>query len=136
VEPVSVGIVVAALIAKALDRAEDGIVDEAVRAANNAVGALRRLFAGDLEVERALESVVEVPDSGKKERALAAVLAERAERSDQLRAELQAVAGQLGAAGVRIGDIEQVSEGDGNVQNAGILNSQIDIRQNAPGSGG
>lgn len=126
VEPISIGVVVAALMAKALNRAEDGVIDGAVQAAQKAVQALRQRFATDAEAEKALEGVVEAPDSEKRQQALAKVLEIRAEESESLRGELRAVAEQIEAAGVTIGPINQTAIGDGNVQNAGVVNSQID----------
>ncbi len=131
VEPVSVGVIVAALLAKALNRAEDGVIDNGVEAARKAVEALRQRFshAGDAEAEQALESLAEVPDSVRRKEALADLLEERARESVELREELEAIAEQIEEAGVRIGDIKQVAEGEGIVQNAGNVNSQIKVDQ-------
>ncbi len=129
-EPVTVGVVLAALIAKALDRAEDGAVEGVVRAAGKAVDALRRRFSGDTDVEKALEGVVETPDSDKRVKVLADLLEARAGESAELREELGSIAKQIEAAGLRIGDIEQVIEGDGNAQVGGTINSQVNINQN------
>lgn len=133
-EPVTLGIIVAALIAKGLDRAEDGVVDGAVQAARKAVKALRGRFTGDREAEQAIDRLVEAPDNEERKNALAAVLEDRAAGSTELRAEMQAIVEQFKGAGVRIGDIEQTAEGNENVQNAGIANSQITISR-GPGSG-
>lgn len=130
-EPVTLGVVAAALIAKALDRAENGAVDGAVQMARKAVDSLHRRFAGDAEVESALEALVEVPDSNKREKALAELLEVRARESAELRVELESIAEMIEGAQVKIGDIEQVVEGDGNVQVAGTLDSQINISQNS-----
>ncbi len=129
VEPVSVGVVVAALIAKALNRAEDGVIDSAAKAARKGLEALRRRFSDDPGAEQALQRLAEEPGNVLREQSLAALLEERAAESAELRSELQEIAGQIEGAGVRIGDIEQVAEGDGNVQNAGNVNSQVTINQ-------
>ncbi len=122
----------AALIAKALNRAEDGVIDGGVRAVRKAVQALRRRFATDAEAEKALEDVVEVPDSEKRQAVLAELLEARAAQSVELREELRAIAEQIEAAGVVIGPVAQKAIGDGNVQNAGIVNSQIDNQGTSP----
>jgi hypothetical protein len=129
VEPISIGVVVAALIAKALDRAEDGAVDSAVKVALKAVERLRARFSGDAEAEAALDGLVNAPDSGRQQKALAGLLEARARESPDLLDELKAIVGEAEAAGVQIGPIEQVAEGDGNVQNAGIVGSQVNVGQ-------
>jgi hypothetical protein len=130
VEPVSAGVIVAALLAKALNRAEEGVLDGAVQFAGRAIEALRRRFSGDVEAEKALEALADAPDSGRREKALANLLEARAERSPELLDELQAIIEQAQEAGLKIGSIEQVADGDGNVQNAGNVNSQIHVHQN------
>lgn len=132
VEPVSMGVVAVALIAKALNRAEDGVIDAGVQAARKAVKALLQRFAADTEAEKALEDVVEVPDSEKRQKALAELLEARAGQSAELREELQAIVEQIEAAGVVIGPINQTATGDGNVQNAGIVNSQVGNQGTSP----
>ncbi len=131
IEPISMGVIVAALFAKALNRAEDGVVDSGVEVARKAIEALRQRFSrdGDTEAERALESLAEVPDSERREKALATLLEERAGESAELREELKTIAGQIEGAGVHIGDITQEAEGEGIVQNAGNVNSQISVDQ-------
>lgn len=44
-EPVSVGVIAAALLAKALNRVEDGVIDRGVAVARKAIEALRRRFS-------------------------------------------------------------------------------------------
>jgi hypothetical protein len=126
------GVVVAALIAKALNRAEDGAVEGVAKAASRALEALKRRFSGDPGAEQALQRLTEEPGNRLREQSLAALLEERAAESAELREELQKIADQLQGAGVRIGDIEQVAEGDGNIQNAGNVNSQINVNQGPP----
>jgi hypothetical protein len=131
VEPVSVGVFVAGLLAKALDRAEGGVVDGAVKAARKATQALRERFSreGDDEAERALESLAEAPDSKRREQALGDLLEERAARSAELREELQAIAAEIEGAGTAIGTVKQVARGDRNVQIGGVVGSDIKVNQ-------
>jgi hypothetical protein len=131
IEPISIGVIVAALLAKALNRAEDGVVDGGVEVGQKAIEALRRRFSrdGDAEAERALDGLAEAPDSVRREKALAAILEDRAARSTDLRDELKAIVEQGKGAGLVIGSIEQVAEGEGIVQNAGNVNSRINVDQ-------
>jgi hypothetical protein len=132
VEPISVGVVVAALLAKALNRAEDGVVDGGFEVAQKAIERLRQRFSreGDTEAAKALENLVDVPGGEGREKSLAALLEERAARSTELGNELKAIIEQGEEAGMAIGSIEQVAEGDGNSQVGGISNSEININQN------
>jgi hypothetical protein len=131
VEPVSVGVIVAALLAKALSRAEDGVIDSGVEVARKAIEALRERFSrvGDTEAGLALDGLAETPDSERREKALATLLEERAGESAELRDELKTIIEQAEGAGMVIGSIEQVAEGDGNMQVGGISQSQININQ-------
>jgi hypothetical protein len=129
VETVSIGIMVAALIAKALNRAEDGAVDAAVEVGRRAVESLRKRLSGDTDAEVILDGLLDAPDSRRREKALADILDTRARESSELLEELMAIVREAEVAGVHLGPIEQVAEGDGNVQNAGIVSSRIEIRQ-------
>jgi hypothetical protein len=133
VEPVSVGVIVAALLAKALNRAEDGVIDSGVEVARKGIEALRERFSrkGDTEAEQALESLAETPDSERRERVLAALLERRARESAELHEELNAIAEQIEETGVRIGDIKQEAKGTNIAQVAGNPGSQISINQGA-----
>jgi hypothetical protein len=130
-EPISIGIVVAALIAKALDKAEDGVIDEGVKIAREAVAKLRRRFAGDAEAEEALEGVVGAPDSERRQQALASLLEARSESSPELLEELKGIVGEAKGAGVTLGPIEQVAEGDSNVQIVSV-GSQVNVQPAGP----
>ena len=130
VEPVSVGAIVAALVAKALDRAEDGVIDDAIKVARKAVATLRRRFSGDAVAETVLESLVGTPDSERRAKELAELLDARAQNSPELLNELRVIIGEAKGAGVYIGSSEQVAEGDGNVQVLS-LDSQVNVQ---PGS--
>jgi len=136
-EPVTLGVIVAALIAKALDRAEDEAVDRGVGVVRRAVSSLRERFSreGDQEAQQALERLAEVPDSPKLMRTLGDLLDERAERSPEVRAELERLVKDAKSVGMDIGSITQTAIGDGNVQIAGLNNSQVNVdRGRAPES--
>lgn len=131
VDPVSLGTLVAALIAKALDRAEDGVVDEAVDIGRRALARLRQRFAGDPEAEAAIEGLADAPDSERRAKALAKLLGMRAASSEELLDELREIVGEAQSAGVKVGPIEQRIEGDGNVQIVS-LDSEVTVRPAAP----
>lgn len=129
VEPVSVGVIVAALLAKALERAEKGVIDSAVEVAKKAFEGLRERFSreGDAEAEQALQHLAEAPDSKPREQALAVLLEERAARSSDLREELETIVKQAERAGMAI---EQMAVGDHNLQIGGdISGSEINVNQ-------
>jgi hypothetical protein len=114
-----------------LNRAEDGVVDGGAQFARKVLEALRRRFSreGDLEVGQALDGLAEAPDSERREKALAALLEDRAAHSTELRDELKTIIEEGEGAGLVIGSIEQVAEGDGNLQLGGISNSKISVNQ-------
>jgi hypothetical protein len=131
IEPITLGVIVAALVAKALDRAEDEAVDRGMGVVRHAVDALRERFSreGDQEAQQALERLVDVPDNPELTRSFAGLLDERAERSPELRAELETLVGDARSAGVDIDSITQAAVGDGNVQVAGVNDSQVNVSQ-------
>lgn len=133
-EPITLGVIVAALVAKALDRAEDEAVDRGVGIVQHAVDSLRGRFSqdGDQEAEQALERLTNVPDSPRLMRSFADLLDERAGRSPDLRVELEQLVEDAKSAGVDIGAITQTAVGDGNVQIAGVNNSQVDVGRPRP----
>lgn len=126
-EPVSVGALVAALIAKALDRTEDKAVDGAFEVGEAAVEALRQRFIGDPEVEGAIEGVVTAPGDPDRSHALGAVLAERASSREEVLAQLRSIAERIEATGVQVGKLVQLAEGNGNVQVGRVDRSVINI---------
>jgi hypothetical protein len=129
VEPVSLGVIVAALLARALDRAEDAVADEGAGVLRRLVGVVRRRFSdsGHEEGLLALDRVAEAPHNQKRVGALAALVGEYAGQDDNFRAELEGLVEQARLAGVDRGAISQVAAGDYNVQIGGIRNSSIEL---------
>lgn len=129
VEPITLGAIVAALVAKSVDRAEDGVVQGGVDIARKAASTLRRWFSheSDDQGHQALERVIEVPDSPALVRGLADLLDERVEESADLRAELETLKEEAQGAGVDVASIVQNAIGDGNVQIGGVNSSQINV---------
>jgi hypothetical protein len=128
VEPVTLGVIVAALVAKALDRAEDRVLEDGQGVLRNLVGTLRERFsrADDQAASMALERVADAPDSPTRVRELAELLDERA-GDPEFRGELQALAEQARTAGVDVGSIIQAVMGDQNVQAAGLVDSEVNV---------
>ena len=129
-DPVSLtlGGVVAGLVAKAVDATGDRLVGGAVAVVGRLVSRLRARF-GDVSDEAgaaALAGVEEVPDSPSR----VGVLAEAVDRlaaDPGFRAELEALVSDARDAGVDVGAITQTAWGDRNVQIGGVSDSQIDV---------
>jgi Sec-independent protein translocase protein TatA len=126
-EPVSLSIVVAALVAKALNRAEDETLDEAGSALGRLVGAVRRRLAGGTAEDRAALAGVEIaPDSPKQVQRLTAALERQAEDKD-FQEELQRLVEETDAAGVPVGSIVQSAIGSDIVQIGNATSSTISV---------
>lgn len=133
-EPVTLGVIIAALAAKALERAGDEAVDAGFGAMGKIVEALRRRFAGseDSDGEAALDRLADAPDSPSRVSALAELVDDRAAKSPGLREELEALMREARDAGVDVDSISQVAHGNQIVQNADINDSQVNISQSPP----
>jgi Spy/CpxP family protein refolding chaperone len=125
----SLGAVVAALVAKAADRAEDGVVDAAATALSRLVNWVRTHLGGGSHSP--LERLTDAPDSPSRIRALAEEIDQRASGDDQFRKELQALVEQAQSAGVDVASVSQVAWGDQNVQNANVTGSDIRVSYGA-----
>lgn len=136
VEPVSLtlGAIVAALVARAAERAADDAVEGGESVLRRLVAALRARFSGaaDRAAGDALARVQEVPDSPSRVRALGAVIDERVEGDAGLRSELEALVAQARGAGVDVERISQVAWGDQNVQAAGLVDSEVNVSYGSP----
>lgn len=131
VEPVSLslGAIVAALVARAAERAGDGAAAGGESLLRRLVDKLRARFAGaaDEAAAGALARAQEVPDSPSRVRELAAVLDQRAAADPALRGELEALVGQARDGGIDVKGISQTVWGDQNVQAAGLVDSQVTV---------
>ena len=129
-EPVSLtlGAIVAALVAKAAERAVEGGEDALARL----VGQLRRRLSGEREAQTALAHVEEVPDSPSRLGALTEVINRRLEADPGFRSELEALVQQAQAGGVDVGSIAQTAWGNQNVQIAGVEGSSISLGYGQP----
>jgi hypothetical protein len=128
-EPVTLGMIVAALVAKASSRAEGRVIDEGEAALARLVGVLRRRFSGadDQQGTEALEHVELAPDSPKLVGELAVLLNERAAGDPAFRGELEALVKDARAAGVDVNVVSQVATGEQIVQTAQVERSQITV---------
>ena len=128
-EPVTLGVIVAALVAKASSRAEGTVIDEGEAALARLVGALRRRFSGakDQEGTEALEHVELAPDSPKLVGELANLLDAHTADDPEFRVELEALVEDARAAGVNVNAVSQVAAGEQIVQTAQVEGSQITV---------
>ena len=129
VEPVTLGVIVAALASKTFDRAVDASVEAGEGILRRLVSRVRERFsgAGDLEAVRVLELVEEVPDSQRLTGQLAAAVDLHAVADQTFAADLEALVGEARAGGVKVEQITQSAWGDANVQIADVAGSQITI---------
>jgi hypothetical protein len=128
-EPVTVGVIVAALVAKALDRTGDEAVDVASSALGRLVGAVRERFSkSGPEDQATLTGVETAPDSPKKIEGLAKALERQVTEYGEFRAELEMLVGEAQAAGVDVKSIAQTAIGDNNVQIADVSHSSISVK--------
>ena len=123
----TLGALAAALVAKALDRAEGRALDQGEGVLKRLVELVRRQPADDGEDSTALERVENAPDSPKRVAALAHLLDARAASEPEFRAKLEALVAEAGKAGVGIQSIAQTAYGDQNSQFANISDSEISI---------
>lgn len=131
VEPVSLslGAIVAALIARASDKVADDAVEAGEGALSKLVAAVRRRFSRERDepAAEALAKVEDVPDSPRLVKALADVVDDRAQKDGDLRAELEQLVAEARGAGVKVDSITQSAFGNQNVQIAGVSDSQINV---------
>jgi hypothetical protein len=134
VDPVTLGTVVAALISKALDKAENAVVDEGTGVLQRLVGAVRQRFArtNDKAADHALDQVEDAPDSPSRARDLGVMLDEAMASDPEFRAELAGLVEEARRAGVDVGSITQTATGNQNVQIADAHQSTINVTQGSP----
>jgi hypothetical protein len=131
IEPVSLGVIAAALAAKVWDRAGDEVAEAGVGAMRRLAGTLRAWFKRDDDEEglRALERVEDAPDSPSRQAELAMVVDVRAAQSNEFRLAVEGLIQEAQKAGVEVDSIVQTAIGSQNVQNAGLVDSEVTVRQ-------
>ncbi|TFB94828.1 MULTISPECIES: hypothetical protein [unclassified Cryobacterium] len=128
VDPVTLGVVAAALVVKAAEKVGEKAVDGAANALEKMVVWLRKRFEGDKDAEAALKGVEEVPDSPSRAGALATVINQRADADEAFKSELAAWVKETKAAGVKTGDVSLIADhATGVVQNANVSDSTITV---------
>ncbi len=136
VEPVSLtlGAVAAALVAKAVDRAEDTAVDDGAGVLGRVVGLLRERFSGrgDEPGSTALGRVEDAPDSPARVRELAVAVDQAVAADPVLRSGLEALVSEARRAGIDVESISQTAWGNQNVQTAGLVNSEVNVSYGSP----
>jgi hypothetical protein len=132
---VMLGAAAAALIAKALDRAEDEAVDQGEGALRRLVQLVRGRFsaAEDTAGSEALEKVEEVPDSKSRIEALERALEAQAAGDPGFRRELGALVQEVEDGGVDLKSAVQTAYGAQSPQFQGIYGSEININYGAQG---
>ena len=135
VEPVSLtlGMVVAALVAKAMDKTAEQAVEGGAAVLGRLVSWLReRLGAGGESGGVVLARVEDAPDSPSRVRELAGVVDARAADDDEFRVGLEALVAEARAGGVDVGSITQTLWGNQNVQSAVVTDSEITVTYGQP----
>lgn len=129
-EPITLGTIIAALIAKSVSRAEDGAVETGTKVMRKALSTVRDWFSreDDKEGQQVLESLEGLPDNSALAGALAGVLDERAGRHPELRTQLEALRREAEATGIEIRVNKQTATGNENVQ-VEAHNSQVNVNQ-------
>jgi len=125
VDPIALGVVVAALVSKLAARAEDGAVDATFRAIANLASWLRERLPGG--PQSALVRVEEAPDSPKRLQALADEIEARVAIDPEFRNELQVMVEAVQAAGVNLVSVSQQVWGNSNVIIANASASDIRV---------
>ncbi len=134
-EPVSltVGAIVAALVAKAAEAAGDEAGRGVAGGVRRVAAWLRARFAEDADEAgvAVLERLEEAPDSPSRVRALAAYVDERSGRDEAFRNEVEARIAEAQREGVDVHGVSQVAYGEQNVQVADVTGSSISISHRA-----
>jgi hypothetical protein len=125
----TIGAIVASVIAKSADRAADAAVDGSEGAVRALVRKIRERFAsaGDDEAVAALELARAAPDSATAVARFGQAIDRHAPEDSPFAAELHAWIDQTQAAGIQIGAVTQNATGDGNVQIGGLAAGQISV---------
>jgi hypothetical protein len=131
VDPVTLtlGGIVAGLIAKVLDKGEDKAADQGWAVLGRLVGAVRRRFKehGSHQDNEALAGVEDTPDSPRRLQTLASAIDRHAGGDQAWRDEVQTLVEEAKLGGVDVGSLTQSAWGDHNVQIGGVSGSSIAI---------
>ncbi len=135
-EPVSVGVLAAALLVKAVEKVGEDVGDASVGALTRFAGWLRRRVVGHPDSSTALERVEAAPDSPSRVQALAQALDRFGQQESAFAGELREQVEQARRAGVEVTSIAQSVWGDQNVQVADVQGSvSVSYGPGQPGPG-
>jgi len=137
-DPLTLGVVVAALVTGAANKAGENLADAANNAVGRLVGWLRDWFArdGDQPAAQALATAQEYYDSDRARQQLAAVLGAHAAADAGFKADLERLVADAQQHGADVTTITQTVWGNQNVQNADITGSTITTNVGGqPGTG-
>lgn len=131
-DPLTLGVVAAALVVKASEKAGEKIVDAGAAALIQLMQWLRQQLSSDDGVTGAAElaKVEEVPDSPTWVRALAEAIDGRAAEDQKFKIELKTLIEQVRAAGVQVSPVSQIVIGDQNIQVAQAENVSVSVSRN------
>jgi len=126
-DPVTIGLglVAASLVAKALIRAEDAVVDAGASAVSRLIAWLKERFSG--EDATVLSRLEEAPDSPAREKALAETIAVHADADLDFAAELEKLLTAVENAGGEVWQASQSATGDQNVQIANVKGARVEV---------
>ncbi|MBT2555501.1 hypothetical protein [Arthrobacter sp. ISL-5] len=137
VDPVTLGVVAATLVAKYFEKfAEKAGEETATRGADSLEKLVRWLRSRFSEVgtgaATVLEDVARVSDSAKLQQSLAEAIKQHADADSTFKVELEALVEDAKRAGVAIPSVTQSAVGDRNVQAANTEHSNITVSQGGP----
>ncbi len=128
VDPVTLGVIAAAFVVKAAEKAGEKAIDAGAKALGKLGAWLRERFSDDKDGVEALKRVEEVPDSPSRVGTLADAINRRAANDESFKNELEALVDEVQAAGVNTGDVTQtVKNSTGTVQIANTSGSTISV---------
>jgi hypothetical protein len=134
IEPLSIGSLVAVLVAKAMERAEDKALDQGESVLGQLAEKLRQRLSSSSDPAStvAIEHLEQAPDSPRLQGHLAAALDAHAAIDPSFRSELEALATEARDAGVNVDSITQIALGSGNIQIGHVADSEINVMRSQP----
>jgi uncharacterized protein (UPF0335 family) len=128
-DPVTLGMVVTAIVSHAAGRVGEDGADYSVGVLGKLVARLRQWFvqSGDSTTVAALDAVIETPQSPDLRRALAAAVDRYATADSTFRQEVEHLVDEARSAGVDVQAVSQSVWGNQNVQVANVTGSPITV---------
>lgn len=128
-DPLTLGVVAAALVVKASEKSGEKLVDAGTAGLKRFVGWLREQFAqsGQASDATVLAKVESAPDSPSREQALADLINQRSEEDGAFKEKLADLIEQLRTEDGQVEQTVQSAVGNQNVQNANTHGSTVNI---------